>query len=281
MGIPRLSPSPSRATSHAMNQPPPLIFDRLARRLRRDRMARSNGSPLESGIASELLERLDLVTRSFECALVINTGARHLAEGLRTRGLTVDETDHGAVYATAAKGLWCDEDRLRVARESYDLVVMPSGLDTVDDVPGALIAARAALKPGGLFLASLVGAPSLPVLRGAASSIDADTGYAVARFHPQIDVRAAGDLLARTGFALPVADSETLELAYGSFDRLLRDLRNAGLTNLLANRHVTTSRWLAALGTKIDALAGESGRVHETVTLLFLTGWAPQQNAKP
>lgn len=260
-----------------MMSPPPLIFDRAARRLRRDRMARGGESPLEAGVAQELLERLDLVTRSFDHALVINTGTRLLADGLRTRGLTVDETDHGPVFADVAQGVCCDEDRLHVAPASYDLVIMPSGLDTVDDVPGALIAARTALRPGGLFLACLIGAPSLPVLRGVASDVDATEGRAVARFHPQIDVRAAGDLLARTGFALPVADNETLSLAYPSCDRLIGDLRRSGLTNLLAERHPVTRGWLKAVGTRFMEPSGEDGRVIETVTLLVLTGWAPER----
>jgi SAM-dependent methyltransferase len=239
-------------------------------------MAKRGSSPVEAGIASELLERLDLVTRSFGYALVINTGGRLLADGLRTRGLTVDETDHGKAFAAAAQGISCDEDRLHVPPGTYDLVIMPSGLDSVDDVPGALIAARTALRPGGLFLACLIGSPSLPVLRDVANDVDAAEGRAVARFHPQIDVRAAGDLLARTGFALPVADNETLSLSYPSFDRLIGDLRASGLTNLLAERHAVTRRWLNEVTTRFAGLSDANGRVHETVTLLILTGWAPE-----
>jgi len=271
-----LSPSHRDGTSGVMMSPPPLIFDRTARRLRRDRMAKNGLSPLEAGIASELLERLDLVTRSFDHALVINTGGRLLADGLKKRGVTVDETDHGPVFADAAQGVCCDEDRVHVTPGTYDLVIMPSGLDTVDDVPGALIAARTGLKPGGLFLACLIGSPSLPVLRGVASDVDAAEGRAVARFHPQIDVRAAGDLLARTGFALPVADNEVLSLSYPSFDRLFGDLRGSGLTSLLAERHPVTRHWLNAVITRFAGLSGEDGRIHETVTLLILTGWAPE-----
>ncbi len=243
-------------------------------------MARRGTSPLEAGIAKELLERLDLVTRSFARALVINTGTRRLAAGLRERGMAVDETDHGTLYADAAQGMRCDEDRLRITPERYDVVIMPSGLDTIDDVPGALIAARMALRPGGLFLGCLVGAPGLPTLRNVTMSVDAAKGQAVARFHPQIDVRAAGDLLARAGFALPVADTETLSLSYSSLGKLLRDLRDAGLTSLLAERHALTRQWLSAANELFSELSNDQGRVQETATLLFLTGWAPEQPVK-
>jgi NADH dehydrogenase [ubiquinone] 1 alpha subcomplex assembly factor 5 len=262
-----------------MKPPPPLIFDRIARRLRRDRVALAGPSPLESGVADELLERLDAVMRPFESALVINTGARHLATALKERGITVTETDHGVVFAVAAAGIFADEDRLNVEQGEFDLVVFPSGLDTVDDVPGALIAARRALRPGGLFLACLIGSPSLPVLREVASSIDAAQGRAVARVHPQIDVRGAGDLLVRAGFALPVADAETLRLSYSSLDKLAEDVRAAGLTNVLVERYAMSKGWLAAARAAFEQAADGSGRVTETVTLLVLTGWASE--AKP
>jgi len=274
---PRLSPDAGRGTSLAVNVSPPHIFDRNARRLRRDRIARRGGSPLEAGIARELLDRLDLVTRSFARALIVNTGTRLLADGLKDRGLAVDETDHGAVYADVAHALWCDEDRLRVTPKHYDLVIMPGGLDTIDDVPGALIAARMALQPGGLFLGCLVGAPSLPTLRHVAMNVDAAQERAVARFHPQIDVRAAGDLLARAGFVLPVADAETLSLSYPSLGKLLHDMRDAGLTSLLAERHALNRQWLGTANDLFAGMSNDQGRVHETATLLFLAGWVSEQ----
>ena len=227
-----------------------------------------------------MLDRLDAVTRSFETVLVINTGLRTLATALKRRGMAVTETDHGIVFAAAASGIFCDEDRLSVDQDQFDLVVMPSGLDTVDDVPGALIAARRALRPGGLFLACLIGSPSLPVLRDVMGAVDAAQGRAVARVHPQIDVRGAGDLLVRAGFALPVADAETLRLSYASLDRLVEDVRAAGLTNVLMERYAISSAWLAAGRTAFIEAAGNDGRVTETVTLLVLTGWVSEAKAQ-
>lgn len=262
-----------------MTPSPPIIFDRAARTLRRDRLARGAASPLEQGIADELLERLDAVKRTFATALVINTGSGLLAHALRQRGMAVIETDHGAVYAARASGAFCDEDRLAVASDSFDLVVMPTGLDTVDDVPGALIAARRVLSIGGLFLGCLAGAPSLHTLRDALRAADAGEDHGVARLHPQIDVRAAGDLLVRAGFALPVADAETLRLSYKSFDRLIADIRSCGLTNVLAQRRGVSRRWRDAAAAAFNRSASDNGTIVETATLLVLTGWAPEPRA--
>lgn len=259
-----------------MTTTPPVIFDRDARRLRRDRLARQGPSPLEAGIADELIERLDAVKRTFGTALVINTGTGVLASALTQRGIAVSETDHGTVFAATSSGILCDEDRLDVTPRRYDLVIMPGGLDTVDDVPGALIAARRALCDGGLFLACLMGSPSLPVLREAVAAADALEDRSIARIHPQIDVRAAGDLLVRTGFALPVTDAETLKLSYPSLDRLVEDVRHAGLTNVLVHRRTVSRRWRDAARVAFQTKASDNGQIIETVTLLVLTGWAAE-----
>src|SRR3546814_8603837 len=76
------------------------------------------------------------------------------------------------------------------------------------DMPGAVILVRRILRPDGLFLAAFAGAGSLPVLRSALLAGDADRP--AQHIHPQIDVRSAGDLLSRAGFAMPVADGDSL-----------------------------------------------------------------------
>lgn len=258
---------------------PPQIFDRAARRMRRDRVAGGSGSPLEQGVADELAQRLDAVKRPFNDALVINTGGGRMATALRSRGIAVRETDHGPRFATQTGVILCDEDRLAVPPDSFDLVVMPCGLDTVDDVPGALIAARRALRPGGLFLACLIGAPTLPVLRDVLQAADATQSKAIARIHPQIDVRSAGDLLVRSGFGLPVADTETLRLSYRAVERLIDDIRAAGLTNVLTQRAALSRAGHAALRAHFGTLTDGAGAVVETVTLIVLTGWSPDQSA--
>lgn len=62
----------------------------------------------------------------------------------------------------------------------------------------------------------------------------------MARLHPQVDVRSAGDLLMRAGFTLPVADIETLDVRYRDFGRLLGDLRGMAASNMLAERRPIT-----------------------------------------
>lgn len=254
---------------------PPAIFSREARRLRRDRVAHQGTPDYEAFVAELIDDRVAAVTRTFGRALLVNAGRGILAATLRARGCRVDTTDHGDVFAKSQGGVRCDEDRLEVEPATYDLVVAPSGLDTVDDLPGALIAARRALRPDGLFLACLPAAPSLVTLRQVLALADDSTGIAAARIHPQVDVRSGGDLLLRAGFELPVADLETQMLRYSSFDRLVEDLRGAGATNVLSARSAVTRRWQEAARAAFRDLADPDGRTPITVTLMVLTGWAP------
>jgi SAM-dependent methyltransferase len=162
---------------------------------------------------------------------------------------------------------------LPVDPESFDLVVSAGVLDNVNDVPGALAQIRRALKPDGLFLGAFIGGTSLPTMR--ASFLQAEADRPAARFHPMIDVRSAGDLLVRAGFALPVADSETLSVRYPDLFRLIGDLRGMAATNVLRGRVPLARATLAAAAGAFGERADPDGRTAERFDLIFLTGWAP------
>jgi SAM-dependent methyltransferase len=271
---------PPGVTGHKPGVSVPQIFDRQLRRLRRDRAAPgfADHAFLRDAMVEALLDRLDLVTRRFTHALDLGCADGALGRALAQRGIAVTSCDAGALFARAADGTQADEDALPFAPESFDLIVSAGVFDTVNDLPGALVQCRRALKPDGLFLAGFVGAGSLPRLKAAVAAADATAGGAVpARFHPGIDVRAAGDLLARAGFVLTVADGERLEVGYADPLRLMRDLRGMAAGNQLAGQGgpwIGRAR-LAALAEAFMADADAQGRVRERFELVFMTGWSP------
>ena len=254
---------------------PPEIFSATARRARRDRTARSALRDLEAHVAEALLDRVSMMRRDFAHVLVVNTGHGLVASALRARGSVVVETDHGPRFAAAASATLCEEDALDLHGQMFDLVVVPSGLDTVNDLPGALIAARRALAPDGLFLAALWGSPGLSSLRAALTAAGVGDHRTISRLHPQIDVRAAGDLLRRAGFALPVADVEPVSFSYASFDKLCDDLRSVGATNAMTHRYAVARAELDRARVAFRAMAGPGGRTTEDASLIMMTGWAP------
>ena len=154
----------------------------------------------------------------------------------------------------------------------FDLIVSLAALDTVNDLPGALIHQRMALGAGGVVLASMVGAGSLPRLRGALLAADGDRP--AARLHPAVDARSGAGLLQRAGFAPQVADGWTLRLRYGSLDTLIADLRAQGLTSALNDAAPPVTRGGLERARKAFLEdADRHGRVVETLEILTLTGW--------
>ena len=263
-------------TSAAQDRP----FDRRLRRLRRDRAAAAGAEAryLHRRAADELIERLDLVRREFRDALDLGCGDLYLTRRLRERGMAVTAADAGRRFAAAGGGIQCDEDRLPFADGAFDLIVSVGALDSVNDLPGALALVRRALRPDGLFLAAFAGAGSLPRLRRAMHAAEeAQDAPASPRIHPQIDVRAAGDLLARAGLALPVADADTVTVRFSSLPALVRDLRGMAATNILAerSRRPIGRTGLAAAIAGFAAEAEADGKTAERFEIVYLSGWAP------
>ena len=256
-----------------------LPFDRRLRRLRRDRAARRSGEAdyLADLVGDELIERLDLVKREFRDVLDLGCASGRLTERLRERGLNVTASDPGFAFASMAGGVQCDEDRLPFGEAAFDLVLSCGTLDSVNDLPGALIQIRRALRPDGLFLGAFAGAGSLVRLRSAMLAADSAEGGASPHLHPQIDVRAAGDLLTRAGFALPVVDCHGLDVRFSGLGRLVADLRAIAATNILAvrSRRQITRLGLAAAAADFAAAAGPDGKTAERFEILYLLGWAP------
>lgn len=221
-----------------------------------------------------LLDRLGDVTRELSDVLVIGCPDNSARDALTALGKRVTCCDPGARNAAASGGIQAEEDALPFAENSFDLILACGTLDTVNDLPGALVLMRRCLRPDGLLLAAFAGAGSLPVLR--ATLLTAEGDRAGARIHPQIDVRAAGDLLARTGYAMPVADSETLDVRYSSLAGLLRDLRGMGAGNILTQRGGPILRETLARAAMIFADKAEpDGRTRERFAIVYLSGWKP------
>jgi SAM-dependent methyltransferase len=256
----------------ASDTPPPEPFSRSARRLRRDRVAAGYAGHdfLRAAMLEGIEERLAAVRRPLNDFLDIGC-----FDGSFTPppGARIARFDAGYAFARAAGGVQGDEDRLPFADACFDCVVSAGVLDQVNDVPGALALARRVLRPDGLFLGAFVGAGSLPVLR--AALLAGEAPRAVARLHPQIDVRSAGDLLVRAGLTLTVADVEMLTVRYSSLFRLIEDLRGMAATNMLRGTPPLTRTALAAAAEAFAARADADGRVSETFRIVYITGWAP------
>jgi SAM-dependent methyltransferase len=267
---------------------PTRIFDRALLARRRDRVAGSaeHHDFLLERVADDIAERLALVRRTFP--LAVSIGAHHglVSRRLRAAGALacIIDQDHALRLIERCEGprVVADEEALPFADASLDLVVSGLALHLVNDLPGALVQIRRALKPDGLLLAALLGGDTLTELRQAWLAAEAEvTGGASPRVAPFADVRDLGTLLQRAGFALPVVDAETVTVTYATPLALMRELKGMGASNMLAARHRRpVTRGLLARAAEIYAerFAGTDGRVPATFEILTLTAWAPDES---
>ena len=241
----------------------PQIFDNRRRMAIRARAAARGlkQSFLLQHMADELTERLAYVSRNFENALLIGPIAAFADQilGVRRPGVVAN--------------IMQDEETLGYSPASFDLIISAGTLDSVNDLPGALVQIRRTLKPDGLFLGTLFGAGSLYALKSA--MLIADGAMVSPHIHPQIDLRAISDLLTRAGFALPVTDIDKLLVRYSDWRRLVSDLRVAGVSNALSGQRATSRSLPKALDAAWRAAAEPDGRVNESFHFLQLSGWAP------
>lgn len=270
------------AMSDSMN-----VFDRRLVRRNRDRAAPGLGAHdfLFREVAERLADRLDDVTRTFPRALDLGCHGGEVAAILRGRGgieMLVQCDLSPAMARRAQKNgsptLVADEEFLPFAPESFDLVISSLSLHWVNDLPGCLMQIRQCLKPDGLFLAAMLGGDTLAELRQALMEAElAEAGGASPRVSPFADLRDAGGLLQRAGFALPVVDGDRLTATYPDVLGLMRDLRGMGEANAVQARpRRFASRALFARADHLyRRIADADGRLPASFQIVTMTAWAP------
>jgi len=260
-----------------MSPGPPRIFDFAAYRRARARAARTGESFLVHDTVDHLALRLAGINRRFGCALDL-----HSRSSMFSALQPCAETWVRTGFAPDKPSIISHDEALPFADASFDLVTSVLSLHAVNDLPGALIQIRRALKPDGVFLAALFGGETLRELKIAFAAAESEIlGGATPRVAPFADVRDLGGLLSRAGFALPVADVERTTVRYRDLNRLFADLRDAGETNVLAHRSARflSPRILDAVKREYAARFSDSeGRLIATVDIVYLTGWAPHES---
>jgi SAM-dependent methyltransferase len=264
----------------------PVIFDRpLLRARQRRAAARGAETFLLDHVLDDLAQRLAVVKRRFALAADIGTpgaaaAARLAADGFA--GTVVAMGNDADRPGIAPPAVVADEEMLPLAEASLDLAVSVLALHHVNDLPGALLQIRRALKPDGLFLAALAGGETLTELRQSFAQAESEIeGGASPRVAPFADLRDLGALMQRAGFALPVADIDRLTVRYPHAFALMRDLRRMGATNVLLERRRKPTR-RATLMRMADIYARRfsdaDGRLRATFDIAWLSGWAPHES---
>lgn len=261
------------------------VFDRQQVRRQRERAAPRLGEHdfLLQDVGERLADRLSDVTRQFPLALDLGCHSGTLGRLLGGRGgiQRLVEADLSLKMAASAghPALVADEEALPFAPRSFDLVISNLSLHWVNDLPGCLLQIRQTLKEDALFLATMLGGETLKELRQCLQDAELQEESGVSpRVSPFADVRDAGALLQRAGFALPVVDVDTITVTYPNPLKLMADLRGMGESNAVAARRKTLTRRgtvLRALALYEERYADKDGRIPATFQVLTLTAWRP------
>jgi len=263
------------------------LFDRalLAQRRRRA-CALGPVTFLIDRVAQDMTERLSAVPRTFDVVLDFGTPADAVRRAILAAG-AVDRVIAAVPTVATRAGerasiVVADEERLPFRDATLDLVVSGLALQFINDLPGALVQIRRALKPDGLFLAALIGGDTLTELRQAFAAAEAEVEGGVSpRVAPLADVRTMGALLQRAGFALPVTDVDRVVVRYDSPLRLMHDLRRMGATNVLIERRrgglrrQTLKRLVEVYA---ERFADPGGRLRASFDIIWVSGWAPHES---
>ncbi len=267
----------------------PHLFDKSLLMRRRARAAAAGGMPgfLLERAASDLAERLAAVQRRFSRVLVL--GAQN---GVLTREVARSQPGAELLVSMEASApllaqcptprVQADEEALPFRDGAFDLIASALSLQFANDLPGALIQIRRALKPDGLFLGALMGGATLRELREAFGQAEIELeGGLSPRVSPMADLRDFGVLLQRAGFALPVADSDCVTATYETPLALMRELRAMGAGNVLQARRKTPLRRATlnrAMEIYRESFAAGGGRVRASFEIIHLSGWSPHES---
>jgi len=265
----------------------PQIFDRVLLTARRKRQIAqfSQHRFLHDWAGEQALQRFEEITRCFPVALEIG----HAHEQALTQKICSAASIETLVSMDAApellnKGaasLIADEEFLPFKDASLDLIFSTLSLHTVNDLPGALVQMRRALKPDGLFMASLFGGETLFELREALAQAELETKGGISpRVYPFADKPQMGDLLQRSGFALPVVDSDIITVTYENFFKLAHDLRGMGQGNIIRERsRINPGKefFSKAAAYYHDKFSEADGRIKASFEIIHVIGWVPHE----
>jgi len=236
-------------------------------------------------VTSDMIDRLGAVQRVFAHGTALFGRTAHLQKAMQSCGqvTVVDRVEEESrIDDDAGFCRIATPDSPGLAPNSTNLVLAPLSLHWSNDLPGTLIQIRRALLPDGLLMAVLPGPGTLGELKQALLIAESEiTGGASMRVDPFTDIRDAGALLQRAGYALPVVDKDEITVRYDTPLHLIRDLRAFGATYQQPGNQrppltrTVVSRMLEVYG---ERFSDPDGRIRATFSFVSISGWAPHES---
>lgn len=265
----------------------PNVFDRTALIHKRNRAYQNISAYnfLWDWTGTQICDRLQDVKRKFPLALEIGTRTpnahlnewKHISDIQHLFHLDLIVPPHSASPLVIG-----DEEALPFGSETLDLIISNLTLHSVNDLPGALIQIRRALKPDGLFCAAMFGGETLWQFKEAFHHTELSLkGGLSPHIFPFADKQQMGGLMQRAGYALPVVDSDIITVTYSDIYKLMHDLRGMGEGNIISARNKTyygRDFFEEANTYYKEHFSDAEGKLEAHFEIIFLIGWAPHES---
>lgn len=260
---------------------------KIARTFNRAAATYSTASFLEKELGNRLLERLGYM--KFKPSSILDLGG---GTGFFTNAL-LDLYPHSLIYnldfaeklleqtdlSLSLSRICADVEALPFKNQSMNLVFSNLVLHWLETTRIVFKEVRSILKPGGLFLFSMLGPDTLQELR--ASFLSIDPTQHVNHF---TDMHLIGDALLEAGFHDPVMDRETLTITYPTVSKLLADLKSSGSSYVLRPFPSTFSEktLFQEMSNAYEKFRDEMGKLPATIEILYGQAWThPETNLYP
>ncbi|XP_063702283.1 arginine-hydroxylase NDUFAF5, mitochondrial [Culicoides brevitarsis] len=280
-------------TAQNLNFPTANIFDRNAKKLQKERAARSDDVELFDYIKEEvgfrLSDRVFDVKRQFKNAVDLGCGrgyvSKHILADSVERLTLCDMSPTMLRHARSTPGVdiikkELDEELFSFPDDSLDLVISNLSLHWVNDLPGLFKNINKALAPDGVFMASFFGGETLYELRSSLQLAEAERlGGLSPHISPFVQIRDVGALLNANNFTMLTIDTDEVVVGYPTMFELLWDLKGMGENNAAFNRplHLSRDVMMAAASIYKDMYGTEEG-VQATFQIIYLVGWKPHES---
>ncbi|KAI9033628.1 S-adenosyl-L-methionine-dependent methyltransferase [Phycomyces nitens] len=269
------------------------VFDRHVKQMQKDRAAMSVESSREvdyikDEVAARVADRLLDIKRNFNQVVDLGSGCGHIVKHLdptMVKKLIMCDLSEKALLRDADQPCSIeierhvvDEEHLPFKEDSLEAVLSSLSLNWVNDLPGALIQIRKALKPDGVFIGAMFGGDTLFELRTSLQLAETERESGVSpRVSPMTDSSDISRLLTRAGFTLTTVDVDEIQVNYPSAFELMQDLRSMGESNAVLSRRPLLQRdtLLAAASIYKELHGNPDGSIPATFQIIYMIGWKP------
>jgi SAM-dependent methyltransferase len=249
-----------------------LIFDRQLLRQRRSRLNPTiiTQNRLYQYLQTQLNTRLKFIKRDFSRILILGDGDVDISDCFKK------ETLWQFSLTGKTSRVLLDDEFLPFADAQFDLIISFMEMHYFNDIPGFLQQIKRCLIPDGLFLGVFLGQDTLWQLRQVTQVIEEEIyGGVSPRVAPMVKLSDAAALMQRAGFALPVIDTDHIDMIYNNATTFIHELKNMGLSNVMIERNnrMAERRFLQRLMEYYDHHYHENNGVIASFTAVYLSGW--------